>query len=90
MSLDVRFAALGAMVSFALVLPAAAQNSATPAAKKKSDPNEIVCEKQEVLGSRLATRKVCMTRNQWAVRRQEDRDTVNRSQVNGCVREAGC
>lgn len=85
-----RLAALGAMVSFALALPAEAQNSAPPTAKKKTDPNEMVCEKQEVLGSRLATRKVCMTRSQWAERRQADRDMVARSQVNSCVKSGGC
>ena len=90
MSLVFRLAALGAIVSFALALPAEAQSSAEPTTKKKTDPNEIVCEKQEVLGSRLATRKVCMTRSQWAERRQADRDMVNRSQVNSCVRNAGC
>ena len=90
MSLVFRLAALGAIVSFASALPADAQNSATPTAKKKADPNEIVCEKQEVLGSRLATRRVCMTRSEWAERRRADRDLVARSQTNSCVRNAGC
>lgn len=85
MSLVVRLASLGTMISFALALPAAAQNSTAPAAKKKTDPNEVVCEKQTVIGSRLATKKVCLTRSQWAEQRQNNRDLVNRSQVNGCM-----
>jgi hypothetical protein len=83
MSLVVRLVALGAMVCFAL--PAAAQNSATPTAKKKADPNEVVCEKQTVLGSRLATKRVCLTRSQWAEQRQGNHDLVNRSQTSGCM-----
>ena len=30
------------------------------------DPNERVCEKQTVVGSRLAVRRVCATRAEWA------------------------
>ena len=82
-------AALGAMVSFALTMPVLGQNDARPA-KKKSDPNEIVCEKQEVLGSRLAVRRVCRTRSEWAEQRQADRDLVSRSQLGSCLKKSGC
>jgi hypothetical protein len=59
-------------------------------AKKKRDPNEVVCEKQEVLGSRLAVKRVCMTRSEWAERRRDDRALIQRSQLTPCVKEAGC
>jgi invasion protein IalB len=83
MSLVVRLVTLTAMVSVAL--PAVAQNSAAPTTKKKPDPNEVVCEKQSVLGSRLATKKVCLTRSQWAEQRQSNHDLVARSQTSGCM-----
>lgn len=66
-------------------VPAAAQQTQAPsnqnAAKKTLDPNEIVCEKQEVLGSRLGTKRVCMTRAEWAALRHQDRQDLERVQT---------
>ena len=53
--------------------------------RKAPDPNQVICEKQEVLGSRLATRKVCMTRSEWAEQKRLQRETVERSQVGACA-----
>lgn len=55
------------------------------AAPKGKDPNERICETQSVLGSRLATRRVCATRAEWAERRLRERDIVERTQVQRCV-----
>ena len=49
--------------------------------KKGKDPNQIVCDKQEVLGSRVATKKVCMTRAEWAERRHLERQEIDRAQT---------
>jgi hypothetical protein len=57
--------------------------------KKARDPNETVCEQEDVLGSRLATRRVCMTRAQWAEKRRDDRALVDRSQTQLCVAMGG-
>jgi hypothetical protein len=46
------------------------------------DPNRVICEKQEVVGSRLATRRVCMTAAEWADKRREDRQAIDKAQVN--------
>lgn len=68
--------------------PLLAQSTQPPAnapAKKALDPNEIVCEKQEVLGSRLASQKICHTRAEWAELRRNDRQEIERVQVQrGC------
>jgi hypothetical protein len=56
-----------------------AQPSAPPV--KKSDPNEIVCEKQKVPGTRLATAKVCKTRAEWAELKAQDRQDLERAQT---------
>jgi len=45
------------------------------------DPNEIICEKQEVLGSRLASRKICHTRAEWADLRLQDRQELEKAQI---------
>lgn len=45
------------------------------------DPNEIICQREEVTGSRLAKRRVCLTRSQWADRRLQDRQAIEKVQV---------
>lgn len=60
----------------------AAEPTSTP--KKGKDPNEKICENQEVLGSRLAVRRVCATRAEWQERRQRERDIVDRTQSQRC------
>lgn len=61
--------------------PAVVRTAAQPGAVKGPDPNEIVCEKVEVLGSRLDTKRVCMSRAQWAQRRRSDREEVEKAQT---------
>ena len=51
------------------------------AAKPAYNANEIVCEKQETTGSRLGAKRVCMTRSEWAERRLQDRQELERVQV---------
>ena len=45
------------------------------------DPNRMICEKQAVPGSRLATKRVCMTAAEWEVRRLEDRQAIEKGQM---------
>ena len=62
--------------------PAVAQaDQQQQSAKKTLDPNQVVCEKQEETGSRLATKRVCMTRSQWAEQRRLDRQDVDKAQT---------
>jgi invasion protein IalB len=88
-------AALAALPAAGLLVavPAAAQTAAAaaPAAAtgQARNPNEIICEKQEVVGSRLATRRVCMTRAEWADRKLQDRQEIERVQVQRGSNESG-
>ena len=50
-------------------------------AKPAKDPNEIVCEKQEVIGSRLNFQKICKTRAEWAEERRSSRMDLEKTQV---------
>ena len=69
----------------------AVQTAGQPGAVKGPDPNETVCEDVEVLGSRLATKRVCMTRAQWAAQKRLDREEVDRVQTQrGCKDENSC
>ena len=66
-----------------IATPVSGQTTPQPAAQAKpADPmSEIVCQKQEVVGSRLATRRVCLTRQQWLEQQSSDRRDVEKSQI---------
>ena len=63
--------------AIALVPAVAAAQDKKP---DKKDPNRIICEKQEVIGSRLATKKICLTAAQWEERKREDREAIDKGQ----------
>ena len=60
-------------------VPALAQSNADPA---KKDPNRKICEKVEEIGSLVATRRVCMTAQQWEKQRQLNGEAPRKSQKN--------
>lgn len=60
---------------------AVVETKGQPGAVKGPDQNETVCEKVEVIGSRLATDRVCMTRAQWAEQKRLNRQEIERVQV---------
>ena len=74
------------IMMFALAAPAAAQNavpsqqSAPAAANDKGNPDRIICERQEEIGTRLGGKKVCKTKAQWDEERQQNRDTLDKFQ----------
>ena len=72
-------AALGGLSSVSIGQTTQAPAGQPP--KKAFDPNEVVCEKQTVAGSRLATKRVCMTRAQWADLKSQDREEIEKVQV---------
>ena len=73
-----RLMAVSALTVFAASALNAQQSSPQP---KKSNPNEIICERQKVPGSRLATAKVCKTRAEWADLKAQDRQDLERAQT---------
>jgi hypothetical protein len=71
--------------------PAVVKVAAQPGAVKGQNPTEMVCEKVEVMGTRLDSNRVCMTRAEWAQRRRADRDEVERVQTQrGCGATMTC
>ena len=77
-----------------VTMPAAAQTqqqqpaqATAPAAAAAADP--VICEKEEVTGSRLATRKVCMTRSQWEDARRQDRMNLEKVQTQRGMEASG-
>ena len=49
------------------------------------DPNEKICENIVVTGSRLATKRFCGTRAEWADRKRQDREALESAQKSPCV-----
>jgi hypothetical protein len=68
---------IGALPAFAQGTQPAQQQPAKPV----KDPNEIVCEKQEVIGSRLNFQKICKTRAEWAEERRSSRMDLDKVQT---------
>ncbi len=83
--------ALLATLLTAAAMPAAAQVS--PAAGSpspaKADPAKKICERVEETGTRLGSRRVCMTAEEWQARRASDRTEVERAQQYPGYKPAG-
>ena len=57
---------------------------AAPAQQQAAKPayaDQMVCETQEEIGSRLATHKICHTRSQWAQIHQDERSQTEHTQM---------
>ena len=66
------------ILSFALIVvtPVAARER-----KAHGDPNRVICRTEEVIGSRLQSKRRCMTTQQWEALRREERATIERIQT---------
>jgi len=84
MSISVRGVAL--LTSFLICAPAIAQTAPpavapAPAPAARSSMDEVVCQKQPVLGSRLQSKRVCRTRAEWADLQHQDRQELEQRQT---------
>ena len=71
--------------------PAVVATQSQPGAVRGANPTEIVCEKVEEIGTRLANNRICLSRAEWAQRRKDDRETVERAQQQrGCKLDQEC
>jgi len=48
-----------------------------------ADLNRMICERIKITGSRLGTRRICMTAAQWEDEKRETRQRVQQLQVRG-------
>lgn len=73
------------LVAFAVLAALAVPATARPANSQEkanlSDPNRMVCRTAEIIGSRLGTKKTCMTAMQWDQLEREQRATTERIQT---------
>ena len=49
------------------------------------NPDERICENIVLTGSRLATKRFCGTRAEWADRKRQDREALEGAQKSPCV-----
>lgn len=76
--------AIGLAADLSLPALARAQTKAPAASEQKPaapNPNEIVCQKQKVVGSRLASNRICKTRAEWSDAQLQDKQELNRVQT---------
>ena len=83
MSKRASIALIGLLMSVATAGQAQTQPAQAPA--NGYDPNERICESIPVIGSRLATKRFCGTRAEWADRKREDREALEAAQRGPCV-----
>lgn len=50
----------------------------------KGDPNKIVCQKEEKIGTRLGAKKMCLTVSEWQQRAKVHREQTERLQMGVC------
>ncbi len=75
-------AAILALSSTAFLAGGSAGSAETRKTEVNGDPNQIVCVREDVVGSRVATRRVCRTRAEWAEHQQQTRQVIERVQFN--------
>ncbi len=79
------------IAALAVAVPALAQVAPADTTRTKSakDPNAKICERIAETGSRLASKKVCMTAAQWDAQRNDHRNDVQRAQQNVGIKNGG-
>lgn len=81
--------------SMVLTAPAVAQDlqpapiAIATTVQKNPDTDRLVCKRLEQIGSRLASKKVCMTAREWNSRAQADREDAEHLQQLTTTRQGG-
>jgi hypothetical protein len=68
---------LGAAPALAQTVPVTGQPNAAQPKKER-----IICESETQIGSRLATKRVCMTESQWKDHQQQVQNQLDQTHVN--------
>jgi hypothetical protein len=72
----------GKHVYTALVLAACAgaANAAPPPAGDKGDGSKMICRTVQEIGSRLSSKRICLTRDQWREQKASQRQDLEGAQ----------
>jgi hypothetical protein len=82
-----RFAILS--ICAVLSVSASAQQASYPTnnpAPVKGDPDKVVCERQEEIGSRISANRVCKTVREWNEDKMANREATERIQAGAWTR----
>lgn len=71
-----------ALIAATVAAPALAGDKPETAA---NDSNKKICEKESVVGSRVSTRRVCHTAQEWAEIHKRDREVYDNRQRDACI-----
>ena len=59
-------------------------NEPTPqpaaAPENPNDPDKVICKREQMTGTRVATQKICMTRREWEQRESDEEADTRHSQ----------
>lgn len=72
--------ALAAIAMLGSLNPAIAAMGPPAGQRPALDPNQKICEDIIAIGSRLATKRICATRAEWAEKRKQDKEAVDQMQ----------
>lgn len=63
--------------------PAMAQQPQNPENAKKAarDPNRVICKTMDIIGSRLGSKRTCMTASEWQAMEREQRGATEHIQA---------
>ena len=84
--------AFGALVTQSVALSASPPQSPSSSGGKDG-AGELVCKSQSVVGSRLAVKKKCLTKSEWANERKTHKEAVEaiqRPTGSVCTSKTGC
>jgi hypothetical protein len=82
----VAVSAFGFAAAASAQTPAPAPATSTAEKAQADYLNERICRTEELTGSRLAKKKVCKTRSQWADQQLQDRQEIERVQTQRSVK----
>ena len=64
---------------------ATSQPSTAKPAQTTEETDPMICQSDNVLGSRIKRKRICMRRSEWQRQHQEDKMMIDRTQVlRGC------
>ncbi len=70
---------------------AAGDGTSQPPEAKPADSAEtndpVICQADRVLGSRIKRKRICMKRSEWQRQRQEEKQMIDRTQVQRGIKE---
>lgn len=71
---------IGMLVAACASVTMIAAPAAAAAPQKKSDGSKVICRDMGETGSRLASKRVCLTRDQWRQQKEAERTDLEKAQ----------